>query len=309
MPPSSPRPDGTWPRWSTPTPSTAGSKPHLEREERAAHLNRYLSISPDRAGGVRLRGRGSAEDGALLIAALLPLTCPDPATRPGDRARSTATRATTAPGSGTPWSPPPNTPWTPTCRRRPTAPPPASWSPSTTTPSRTTSSRLSRGRDHRRRHRPTPRRPPPPGVRRRDHPRRPRHPGRGPRRRTTPPPGHRHHLDRAGPSRPTLHLPRLPTTTADVSRPPPHPLDQRRPNETRQPRPVMWPPPPRHPPHPLGNTTQPDRPKTRVQTTTHTRHRIRMDPISPQARIVAKPDAILCVQGVRVLMCAMPSRP
>ena len=54
----------------------------LERDERAAHLNRYLSISPDRAGGVRLRGRGSAEDGALLIAALLPLTCPDPATDP-----------------------------------------------------------------------------------------------------------------------------------------------------------------------------------------------------------------------------------
>ena len=31
----------------------------LEREERAAHLDRYLSISPDRAGGVRLKGRGS----------------------------------------------------------------------------------------------------------------------------------------------------------------------------------------------------------------------------------------------------------
>ena len=54
----------------------------LEREERAAHLDRYLSISPDRAGGVRVRGRGSAEDGALLMAALLPLTCPDP--DPGD---------------------------------------------------------------------------------------------------------------------------------------------------------------------------------------------------------------------------------
>ena len=54
----------------------------LEREERAAHLNRYLTITEDRAGGVRLRGRGSAEDGALLIAALLPLTCPDPTTDP-----------------------------------------------------------------------------------------------------------------------------------------------------------------------------------------------------------------------------------
>ena len=51
----------------------------LEREERAAHLDRYLTISDDRAGGVRIRGRGSAEDGALLRAALLPLTRPAPA--------------------------------------------------------------------------------------------------------------------------------------------------------------------------------------------------------------------------------------
>ncbi len=81
MPPSWPGPDVTWPRWSTPTPSTADSKPHLEREERAAHLTRYLSVSEDRAGGVRVRGHGSAEDGALLMAALLPLTCPEPATQ------------------------------------------------------------------------------------------------------------------------------------------------------------------------------------------------------------------------------------
>ena len=51
----------------------------LEREERAAHLDRFLAISQDRAGGVRIRGRGSAEDGALLRAALLPLTRPAPA--------------------------------------------------------------------------------------------------------------------------------------------------------------------------------------------------------------------------------------
>ncbi len=57
----------------------------LERDERAAHLNRHLSISEDRAGGVRIRGRGTAEDGALLKAALLPLTSPDPAVGPGDR--------------------------------------------------------------------------------------------------------------------------------------------------------------------------------------------------------------------------------
>ena len=51
----------------------------LEREERAAHLGRSLSITADRAGGVRIRGRGTAEDGALLTAALLPLTRPAPA--------------------------------------------------------------------------------------------------------------------------------------------------------------------------------------------------------------------------------------
>jgi hypothetical protein len=36
----------------------------LVREERAAHHDRYLSITPDGAGGVRLKGRGTAEDGA-----------------------------------------------------------------------------------------------------------------------------------------------------------------------------------------------------------------------------------------------------
>ncbi|HEY2879953.1 HNH endonuclease signature motif containing protein [Nocardioides sp.] len=51
----------------------------LAREERAAHHVRYLSITADGAGGVRLKGRGSAEDGALLKAALLPLTAPAPA--------------------------------------------------------------------------------------------------------------------------------------------------------------------------------------------------------------------------------------
>ena len=50
----------------------------LEREERAARAGRFLSISEDGAGGVRVKGRGSAEDGALLRAALLPLTCPSP---------------------------------------------------------------------------------------------------------------------------------------------------------------------------------------------------------------------------------------
>ena len=51
----------------------------LAREERASHQARFLSITNDGAGGVRLKGRGSAEDGALLKAALLPLTTPCPA--------------------------------------------------------------------------------------------------------------------------------------------------------------------------------------------------------------------------------------
>ncbi len=82
----------------------------LDREERAAHLDRHLSIHPDRAGGVRIRGRGTAEDGALLHAALLPLTRPTPARPTTDtdpetgeaRASAPGTRVTTAPGSGTP---------------------------------------------------------------------------------------------------------------------------------------------------------------------------------------------------------------
>ncbi len=51
----------------------------LDREDRAAHHGRYLSITEDGAGGVRLRGRGTVEDAALLKAALLPLTKPQPA--------------------------------------------------------------------------------------------------------------------------------------------------------------------------------------------------------------------------------------
>jgi hypothetical protein len=54
----------------------------LEREERAAHADRYLSVTEDGAGGVRIKGRGSTEDGAVLRAALLPLTRPVPATEP-----------------------------------------------------------------------------------------------------------------------------------------------------------------------------------------------------------------------------------
>jgi hypothetical protein len=43
-----------------------------------------LAVVDDGAGGVWIRGRGSAEDGAVVRAALLPLTKPAPATDPDD---------------------------------------------------------------------------------------------------------------------------------------------------------------------------------------------------------------------------------
>src|SRR6476661_2055432 len=57
----------------------------LDRQDRAAHHGRFLSIVEDGAGGVRLRGRGTVEDGAALKAALHPLTKPAaPAVDPQD---------------------------------------------------------------------------------------------------------------------------------------------------------------------------------------------------------------------------------
>jgi Domain of unknown function (DUF222)/HNH endonuclease len=56
----------------------------LDREERAAHRDRFLSITDDGAGGVRIKGRCSVEDGETLRAALLPLTKPAPAVDPDD---------------------------------------------------------------------------------------------------------------------------------------------------------------------------------------------------------------------------------
>ena len=51
----------------------------LARDERGSHRTRFLALTFDGAGGVRVKGRGSAEDGAVLKAALLPLTAPTPA--------------------------------------------------------------------------------------------------------------------------------------------------------------------------------------------------------------------------------------
>ena len=56
----------------------------LDREERAAHLQRFLSVVGDGAGGIRIKGYGSTEDGEVIRAALLPLTKPAPAVDPDD---------------------------------------------------------------------------------------------------------------------------------------------------------------------------------------------------------------------------------
>jgi hypothetical protein len=54
----------------------------LDREDRAAHLSRGLTVTEDGRGGIRVRGSGSVEDGAVLRAALLPLTTPVPQVGP-----------------------------------------------------------------------------------------------------------------------------------------------------------------------------------------------------------------------------------
>lgn len=54
----------------------------LDREDRAAHLGRFLVVSDDGCGGIRVKGHGTVEDGAVLRAALLPLTAPAPTVDP-----------------------------------------------------------------------------------------------------------------------------------------------------------------------------------------------------------------------------------
>jgi hypothetical protein len=54
----------------------------LDRLERSAHLNRFLAIVEDGLGGVRVKGRGTVEDAAVIKAALAALSAPQPATDP-----------------------------------------------------------------------------------------------------------------------------------------------------------------------------------------------------------------------------------
>lgn len=55
----------------------------LERQERAAHAGRFLSITPDGIGGVQVKGRGTVEDAAQITAVLSPLAAPRPTSDPG----------------------------------------------------------------------------------------------------------------------------------------------------------------------------------------------------------------------------------
>jgi hypothetical protein len=49
----------------------------LQREERSAHLGRYLSVAEDGIGGVHLRGRGTVEDASLIRQVLTSLAAPE----------------------------------------------------------------------------------------------------------------------------------------------------------------------------------------------------------------------------------------
>ncbi len=61
----------------------------LDRLERSAHLGRFLTLTEDGIGGVRVRGRGTVEDAALIKNALHALAAPRPGTDPdcGETAR------------------------------------------------------------------------------------------------------------------------------------------------------------------------------------------------------------------------------
>jgi hypothetical protein len=50
----------------------------LDRLERAAHLNRILTITDDQAGGAWIKARCSSEDAALIKTTLIPLAKPEP---------------------------------------------------------------------------------------------------------------------------------------------------------------------------------------------------------------------------------------
>ena len=199
----------------------------LARQDRAAHLNRFLAIVEDGAGGVRLRGRGTVEDAAKIKAALLPLTRPTPADQAGqdcgevEEVRDHGARM-----------------WDALVEhlRARAGHRPAARRPRRPAPGRGHHQpRRAAGQDRlehdlRRRRRAVTRRDPAAGVRRRHHPRRPRHPRRGPRRRPRPPPRHPRPVAGAGLPRPALRVPRLHQAPGDGPRPPHRALGRPRPH-------------------------------------------------------------------------------
>ena len=54
----------------------------LDRLERAAHLDRFLTITDDHAGGAFIRGRCAAEDAAQIKTTLMSLAAPRPTAQP-----------------------------------------------------------------------------------------------------------------------------------------------------------------------------------------------------------------------------------
>jgi hypothetical protein len=181
----------------------------LDREERAAHLDRCLSVKDD-AGGAWIKGRCSSED-AVQIRSTLVEVCHDAQTTNllptghGAVPRVSVTigledlknqtgYGTT--GTGEDLSPPDG---------------------------------------------------PPDGLRRGPHPHRPRVRRGAPRRRPTPAPRHTGDLEGPGRPRPAPPPPALHQTTADDPRPPHQPLGRQRTDKPAEPDPALRPPPPPHP--------------------------------------------------------------
>src|SRR3954451_18741223 len=71
----------------------------LAREERAAHLGRFLSLTDDGIGGVRIKGRGTLEDAARIRSVLMSLAAPTTST-PRACGATPTTSADTPPGTG-----------------------------------------------------------------------------------------------------------------------------------------------------------------------------------------------------------------
>ena len=189
----------------------------LDRLERSAHLGRFLTIADDGLGGVRVKGRGTVEDAAIIKTALHALAAPLPGTDPdcGEAGRDTARPR--RPHLGRPRR---------ACLRASEVegllPDQHGAKPRLTVTG--TLDQLREGlrvRDpgHRRR----PSKSPPSGDSRAtpSHPRRARLPRRGARRRPDATPGHRRDLEGTRAPRPALSVPGLRPDAARLRRPPP----------------------------------------------------------------------------------------